>query len=451
MFPIRNSAFARTWALAEVPRSEGASTSAGEVVTEGYARYVLALLVVVYAVNFIDRQLLSILLQPIKDELQVSDTAMGFLTGPAFALFYAFAGIPLARWADRGVRRSIIALGLAVWSGMTAFSGAARTFAHLALARVGVGVGEATCSPAAHSLIADYFPPERRATALAIYSTGIHIGILFGYSLGGWINEAFGWRAAFYVLGLPGLVLALIVRFTIKEPIRGASEGMRDTGTQPSTGETARFLGRLPSARHLTLAASFKAFAGYGAAVWTPAFLFRVHGMGTAEAGAWLGLITGFAGAAGAFFGGALVDRFAKRDSRFAMWIPGFASLASVPFSLVLYGTDWLPLALMCAVPSVFLSAIYLGPAFATAQNLAKLRMRAMSAAILIFVINLIGLGLGPQAVGIFTDLLDARFGDHAIRYSLMSIQATMLLLAGLHFFLGARTLREDLRAKEAA
>ncbi len=421
-----------------------------ELVTEGYARYVLGLLVVVYAVNFIDRQLLSILLQPIKEDLGVSDTAMGFLTGIAFALFYTVAGIPIARWADRGVRRSIIAIGLALWSGMTAVSGMARSFTHLALARIGVGVGEAACTPAAHSLLADYFPPERRATALAIYSTGIHIGILFGYFLGGWINEFFGWRVAFYVLGLPGILLALVVRFTVREPLRGSSEGLADAAEQPTTGETARFLGRLPSARHLALATSFKAFAGYGAAVWTPAFLYRVHGMGTGEAGTWLGLITGIFGAAGAFFGGKLVDRLAKGDTRYALWVPGAASLVAIPFSIALYATDTIALALACAIPSVFLSAIYLGPAFAVAQNLAKLRMRAVAAAILIFVINMIGLGLGPQAVGVLNDLLAGTFGDHAIRYSLMGVQAVMLLLAGLHFFLGARTLREDLLAKDA-
>jgi predicted MFS family arabinose efflux permease len=195
------------------------------------ARYALALLTAVYVVNFIDRQILSILIDPIKAELGVSDTAMGFLSGSAFALFYTFAGIPIARWADRGVRRDVIAVGLALWSGMTALSGVARSFAQLALARTGVGVGEAACSPAAHSLIADYFPREKRATAMAIYSTGIHAGILLGFVLGGWIREAFGWRAAFLCVGLPGLVLAVIVRLTLREPPRG----WRDAATSASS------------------------------------------------------------------------------------------------------------------------------------------------------------------------------------------------------------------------
>ena len=174
-----------------------------ERVSPLYRRYVLGVLVLVYAANFVDRQILSILVQPIKEELGVSDTWMGFLPGITFALFYTIAGIPIARWADRGSRRNLIVIGLALWSAMTALSGLAKNFFHLAAARIGVGVGEATLSPAAHSMISDYYPPEKRATALAIYSMGIHLGIFLGYFLGGWINELYGWRAAFMVVGLP--------------------------------------------------------------------------------------------------------------------------------------------------------------------------------------------------------------------------------------------------------
>src|SRR5688572_22703355 len=191
-----------------------------------YARYVLALLFAVYVVNFIDRQILAILLEPIKADLGVTDTAMGFLTGIAFALFYTVAGIPIARLADRSVRRTVIAVGLAVWSGMTVLSGLARSFTQLALARIGVGIGEAACTPPAHSLLADYFPPERRGTALAVYGMGIHVGILFGFLVGGWMNELFGWRQALFVVGAPGLILAIVVRLTVREPVRGAADGI---------------------------------------------------------------------------------------------------------------------------------------------------------------------------------------------------------------------------------
>ena len=206
-------------------------------ISAGASRYALALLTVVYVFNFVDRQILSILIVPIQRELGTSDTAMGFLTGVTFAVFYTLAGVPIARWADRGVRRDVIAVGLALWSGMTALSGFAHSFVQLALARVGVGVGEAACSPSAHSLIADYFPREKRATAMAIYSTGIHAGILIGFVSGGWIQQAFGWRAAFWIVGAPGIVLAIVTRFTLREPPRTAlseSSAMRASSATSS-------------------------------------------------------------------------------------------------------------------------------------------------------------------------------------------------------------------------
>tara|TARA_Y100000590_G_scaffold123119_1_gene140996 strand:+ start:2639 stop:3913 length:1275 start_codon:yes stop_codon:yes gene_type:complete len=419
-----------------------------ERVSPLYRRYVLGVLVLVYAANFVDRQILSILVQPIKEELGVSDTWMGFLTGITFALFYTIAGIPIARWADRGSRRNLIVIGLALWSAMTALSGLAKNFFHLAAARIGVGVGEATLSPAAHSMISDYYPPEKRATALAIYSMGIHLGIFLGYFLGGWINELYGWRAAFMVVGLPGLFLAVFVFFTVREPIRGSIERISDQ-QQPSIRAVLSFLSGLSSARHLTLATSYIAFAGYGAAIWTPAFLDRVHDMGTGEAGTWLGILTGLFGGMGAFLGGYLADKLSIRDPRFALWLPGMASFAAIPFAVAFYALDDVNLGLICAAPSLVFSAMYLGPSFAVAANLSSLRMRAMTAAILIFVINLVGLGLGPLVVGALNDALNPRFGVEAIRYSLIFVQALMLLLAGTHFFLGARTLSPDLLAKD--
>src|SRR5216684_8826976 len=193
-------------------------------VDSAYAYYVLAVLFVVYIFNFIDRQILAILLQPIKEDLKISDTALGFLTGFAFAVFYTFAGLPLARLADRWVRRSLIAISIAIWSVMTATSGLARGFTDLALARIGVGIGEAGATPPAHALLSDYFPPEKRATALALYASGIYVGVGLGFWLGGWINDAYGWRMAFFVVGLPGIAMALLVRFTVREPVRGMSE-----------------------------------------------------------------------------------------------------------------------------------------------------------------------------------------------------------------------------------
>ena len=213
----------------------------------------MGILVVVYTFNFIDRQILSILLQPVKDDLGLSDTAMGMLTGFAFAAFYATLGIPIARFADRSNRRNLVAWALGIWSLMTALSGLAQNFWHLLAARIGVGIGEAGCSPPAHSMIADYYPADQRATALGIYSLGIPFGIMFGLFAGGWINEFFGWRAAFFIVGLPGIVLALIVRFTLREPPRGMAEGRADSADQPGVGETLQYLWAKKSFRHMSL------------------------------------------------------------------------------------------------------------------------------------------------------------------------------------------------------
>jgi len=429
--------------------------------SDSYRRYALGLLTVVYVFNFVDRQILSILLQPIKEDLQLSDTALGFLTGIAFALFYTVAGIPIARWADRGVRRSIIALGLTIWSFMTALTGFTQNFTQLALARVGVGIGEAACTPPAHSLVSDYFPPERRATALSIYSLGIPIGIMVGMLAGGWINQFLAWRATFFVVGLPGLLLAVIVRFTLREPPRGHSEGIPTplSSTEPtesihneSTRDVLRFLWSLRSFRHLSLAAALHAFYGYGALAFIPVFMIRVHGMtNTGELGTWLGLIAGIMGGIGTFLGGALSDRLAgrRKDSRWYVWLPAAATLCSVPFAFLFYLWPEGRPALLLSIPATMMGAMYLGPTFAITQALVKLRMRAVASAILLFIINLIGLGLGPQTVGIVSDILEPSYGIESIRYALLSVVVIGSVWSVLHYVLAARTLQADLLAKE--
>jgi len=430
------------------------SEAAPLLFSRAYLNYALGLLVVVNIFNFLDRQILSILLEPIKRELQLSDTRMGFLTGIAFAIFYTFLGIPIARWADRGVRRTIIALGLAVWSGMTALTGLAQNFTQLALARIGVGVGEAACSPPAQSLLSDYFPPERRATVLSIFALGIPIGIMIGYLAGGWINHHFGWRTAFFVVGSPGLVLALILWLTLREPPRGHSEGLRasePTATE-STSEVLRFMWRLRSFRHLSLAAALHALCGYGALTFIPAFMMRVHGMtNTAELGLWLGLIAGPFAGLGTFLGGTLSDRLAtrKKNARWYLWLPASATLLGVPSTFLFYLWPEGRTALLLSIPGSILSPMWLGPTAAMIQGMVKLRMRATASAIMLFIINLIGLGLGPQAVGALSDLLAPSYGHESLRYSLLMVVAVGNTWSAVHYFLAARTLREDLKAKD--
>jgi MFS family permease len=414
-----------------------------------YSRYVLGVLFVVYVSNFIDRQILAILVEPIKQEFGASDTQMGFLTGFAFAVFYTVAGIPIARWADLGNRRSIIALGLTVWSAMTALSGLAQSFVQLALARVGVGIGEAAGSPPAHSLISDYFPPERRAAALGTYAMGIYVGVMFGYLLGGWIKEFFDWRIAFLAVGLPGVLLALVVRFTVREPPRGGMErGPVDTSSD-SVADVARFLFGKRTFVYLSLGAALHAFVGYGFGSWVPAFLIRVHGMGYGEMGTWLGLISGVGGGLGAYLGGRLTDRFGASEPRYYLWIPAISSLLGLPFVYPFLLMDDPRVGMLLYLPAVVFGAAYLGPTFAITQALVKLRMRAVSAAMLLFVINMIGLGAGPQVVGLLSDLLSARFGTDGLRYALM-IVGVANLFAAVFYVLAARHLRDDLPGYEA-
>ncbi len=429
-----------------------AMSETGDAGVTRQAKWTLAVLFVVYIFNFVDRQILSVLLVPIKAELGASDTAMGFLTGFAFALFYTTAGIPIARLADRTSRTTIIAVGLVVWSGMTAASGLARSFAQLALARVLVGVGEAAASPAAHSLISDYFPPARRATALAIYTMGANVGILLGLAGGGWLAQYFGWRAAFYVVGLPGLLMAVVVWLTLEEPPRGAADDVADGEAEPmpSTGEVLRHLWSLPTFRHLTLAGGIYALAGYGFMTWVPAFLNRVHGLSIGEAGTWAGLMIGGAGAIGAFIGGQLCDRLAPRDMRWQMWVPMIGGLLIVPFGLCFVLLDDVRLALAFYLPASIVGSFYVGPTFAVTQALAKLRMRALAAAIVLFVLNLVGLGLGPVAIGFANDMLAPTLGDAAVRYSLAVALVTNLWGAA-HSLMATRTLEADLaRVSEA-
>jgi MFS family permease len=408
------------------------------------ANRALAVLWLVYVFNFVDRNILSILLEPIKHELGVSDTAMGVLTGFAFALFYTVAGLPIARLADRSSRRAIMATGVAFWSLATMASGLVQSFAQLALARVAVGVGEASATPAAHSIIADYFPPERRTRAIAIYNTGANGGILLGLVLGGWLQQAFGWRVAFAVVGLPGLLVAALVAALVKEPPRGLSEGRDALHEAPGLGETLRLLRGLRTYRQMAIAIGLYAMSSYGSIAWMPTFVVRVFGESYAQVGLVLGLVMGISGAAGTYVSGSLCDRLVRRDPRWLLWIPAIGSAASVPFfaAVVLGHSFWTGLPFYVA--SMFLGSMYAAPTYALVQTLAPLRMRAMAAAVILFVLNLIGLGLGPTVVGALNDALHARFGDEAIRVSLLLL--SLANLGGvLHSVLAARSVRADI------
>jgi len=419
-------------------------------ITPAYRSYALSLFLLVYIINFVDRQIFGILIEPIRLEIDLSDTQLGLLGGIAFAIFYTFAGIPIARWADVGVRKNIVALALVIWSVMTMFTSTAKGFGTLLIARVGVGIGEAGCSPPIHSLISDMYPEEERATALSTYALGIPIGAAIGTLVGGWIGEYFGWRMAFMVVGLPGIIVAIVVFFTVREPPRGHSEPdhVQVQKDLVPLADTLRFLWSLRAFRHLSFAGALHAFVGYGVGLFIPAFFMRVHGFGLAETSTYLFLI-GLTGIIGTYLGGYLGDRMGKKDKRWYMGIPGIATIISVPFAVLFYTTGDPMLAIVLAIPGAILGPMYLGPTFAMTQTLVPPAMRSTASAILLFVLNLIGLGLGPVFAGFLSDTLRPGYGEESIRYSLLILAVTGNIWSALHYYLASRTLREDLVAKD--
>ena len=419
-------------------------------ITHSYRSYALALFLLVYIINFVDRQIFSILIEPIRLEIQLSDTQLGLLGGIAFAIFYTFAGIPIARWADVGVRKNIVALALVIWSLMTIFTSTAKGFGTLLIARVGVGIGEAGCSPPIHSLIADMYPEEERGTALSTYALGIPIGAAIGTLVGGWIGEYFGWRMAFMVVGLPGLIVAVVVFFTVREPVRGQSEPdlVQVQKNLVPLADTIKFLWGLKAFRHLSFAGALHAFVGYGVGLFIPSFFMRVHGFGLAETSTYLFLI-GLTGVIGTYLGGYLGDWMGKKDKRWYMGVPGIATIISVPFAVLFYTTGDPMLAIILAIPGAILGPMYLGPTFATTQTLVPPAMRSTASAILLFVLNLIGLGLGPVFAGFLSDTLRPGYGEESIRYSLLILAVAGNIWSALHYYLASRTLREDLAAKD--
>ena len=427
------------------------STQADGVVDTPYTRpryryFVLAVLTLVYSLNFVDRQLLVILQEQIKAELVLSDTQLGLLSGFAFAVFYVACGIPIARWADRGNRRNIVALALTVWSGMTAVSGLAQNYTHLLLARIGVGVGEAGGSPPAHSMISDIFRKEERATAFSIYNIGIYIGILLGFAFGGLVAETFGWRVAFFVVGLPGIAVALLMRLTVREPLRGWAENTRETDAVPPPFLVVlKFLWSRRSFRNLALAGSLQALVIYGIGNWLPSYFLRNFDISLGELGVWMALTAGFGGGAGSFFGGWIADRLGLRDARWYLWTPAILMLGITPLLLIMLNTGNLILALSLTGVFHFLSASYLGPALATSHALVGLRMRALTSAIFFFCINLIGLGLGPVITGYLSDRFAANGMDGPLGTAMLITGCIASLWGGLHYVIAARSVRQDL------
>jgi MFS family permease len=412
--------------------------------------YVLFVLLLAYISSYVDRSIVNIVMQPLKDEFQVSDMALGFLSGLAFAVFYATLGVPIAMWADRGNRRNIIALAVTVWSAMTVLCGMATNFAMLAAARIGVGIGEAGSSPPSHSIIADLYPKESRSTAMAVYALGIYFGAMIGLMLGGYIATQYGWRATFFVVGLPGLVIALMVRFTLAEPVRGHADGLaHDAAIRASVKDVFVHLWHTRSARHVVAGLTLVSFVGYGSVTFGPSFFGRSLGMNPQEIGFLLGPIAGIVGGLGAVVGGYLADRLSRRDVRWNSWIIALAKILGMPLIIVFYTSSDLGIMVPVYIVSTLLGAFYLGPSFAMIQSLTPLHMRALASAVMLFVLNFIALGFGPMAVGFISDRLQPAFGAESLRWALFGT-SFIGLWAAAHYYWAGVTYREDLRRIEA-
>ncbi len=409
----------------------------------------LWILLIVYIFNFVDRQIVNILAEPIAKDLHLSDTQIGLLTGIAFALFYTVLGIPIARYADRPKtnRPRLIAAALAIWSGMTALCGLANNFSHLLLARVGVGVGEAGCTPAAHSLISDLVPKERRASALGFYALGIPIGTVLGMVIGGLLVDALGWRHAFMIVGLPGLAMALVVLLVLKDPRHLAQTSEAVAPAALDTRATLKAIFGSKAMVLLLAAASFAAFLSYGKATWATIFFQRTYGLSPGEVGLYFGIVNGAGGILGTWMSGKIADRYGHTNRRHVLTAAAWGMLLVAPTAILGYSmADWRAALFILFVPT-FLGSLYYGPTYSSVQGLASAQSRAMASAVLLFFQNLIGLGLGPLAFGMLSDAIKPTFGDDSVRYVLYAA-SLMSLIPAFFFWRCSLRLNEELDQK---
>ncbi len=407
-----------------------------------YSLWVLALLSLSYVLNFVDRQVLSVVSLDVKAELDLSDTQLGILMGPAFAVCFTLSGLVLARVADTGSRKWVLTLGLAAWSLFTAGCGVARSFGQLALLRFAVGIGEAAGAPPSQSMISDYFPPARRARALAVFSLGIYIGTLFGFAGGGLIAQWFDWRTAFLIAGALGIPLTLVIALTVREPARE-----RHAATvAPRLWSALPALFARPTYGWLMAASACQAFVGFSVLSWSVPLLRRAYEMSPRDAGISFGVIAGVSGALGSLLGGAIADRFASRDGRWYAWLSASVSLAAFPFLIAFTQATSVTVALAAAGAFYFFNNMYVPSLWTLVQSLVHPRLRALSSATQLAITNLFGYAGGALAVGYLNDALAPRFGEEAIRYSMLAAAVVGALSAPL-FLRCAKTVREDLAA----
>jgi MFS family permease len=429
----------------EKPVISGAEASA----SPASRYYVLVLLTLIYGLNFLDRTIFNVLIEPIKREFQLSDTAMGLLAGFGFVLFYSLLGMPVARFADRANRRNIVAVAFAFWSAMTALCGMAQSITVLTLARIGVGIGESAGTPASQSIVADHFNKDERPRALGIFAIGTYLGVFLGYFVGGWVNQYYGWRAAFLVAGLPGILLAILFRLTVQEPRRGAADGVISPPSE-ALGPTFSFLFSQKTFVIVLIGFCLTSYLNYATAAWIPPFLARVHHLTSAQVGTYAGTFKGLFGIAGTLLGGFFVARISRDDDRWKLWAPAIMSgLAGPVFAFCMLTPSFGTMIAMLGLTSL-LVGFHLGPIFAIAQTVAKPSMRALAAATVLLTATCFGQGVGPLVVGALNDSWKSQYGVDAVRYSMLSCSIATILGA-LLFIWAARSIRADIARAKAA
>jgi MFS family permease len=418
------------------------ASEVGKIPASSY--YVLAMLTAIYSLNFLDRTVINILIDPIKHEYHLSDTAMGLITGFGFVMMYSILAAPVARWADRSNRRSIITGGLVIWSGMTALAGVARNAIQLTLSRFGVGIGEAAGTAPSASMISDLFPNEKRSSAMSIYQLGPVFGGFLGAFIGGWVNQYYGWHQAFLVAGLPGLLVAILFFFTVKEPVRGLSEIKKVSTRQAGVGETLRYMAGQKSYVLLLIGFSLTTYTQFGFGAWTAPYLGRIRHLNSAQIGTYLGTIRAVAGLIGTLAGGYIADWAGRRDARWRVYIPGICSMIAGPAVLIFLfaRNSWASMSGFAVISAM--SPVYVGPLVGVSHSIVKVGMRAFSTSVLYLVSEIFGLGLGPAFIGAFNDHYAHRLGVGVIRYS-MATAAVTTFLGGAIFMIAAQYLARDM------
>jgi MFS family permease len=442
--------------VAQVISSDASPTVGESAITERYRQYVVWSLCVVYLFNQADRQIFAVLQQPIKEAFHLSDGQLGLVGGTAFALFYVTVGIPIARRADSGNRVTIIAVSLALWSLFTALTSQVQSFWQLLLARMFVGVGEAGCNPPSYSIVSDYFSPKRRATAISIYSLGASGGAILGLVVGSSVAQAYGWRTAFWVMGLPGLALAVVVKLTLREPRRRSAVAMQPQEAAGPFGSVLRDLWGKRTFRNLAAAGAFVGMVVYGIGSFYSVWLIRSEHLSLAESGRWLAAASFLGGLSGTFFGGKIAGVLSNRyqDPRWLMWLPAIALVVNVPAGLLLFTAQSKPLIFVLLTFNIAVGISFLAPTVTATQGLVTSHRRAMAGAVFLLVLNLFGLGLGPLIAGHLSDTWREYFLAHGagaaqaaadgIRYALVCMLLSAVF-AIIFYLRAARTARQDL------